>query len=57
MYKITVSWAMALFLSDNLRHAKINFKEYVTSRTTVEFFIDDADAIRAENICKGWIKQ
>lgn len=57
MYKITVSWAMALFLTDNLNHAKIPFKSFVTTAATVEFVINDADAIRAENICKGWIKQ
>ena len=57
MYKITVSWAMALFLTDNLNHAKIPFKSFVTTTATVDFVIDDADAIRAENIYKGWIKQ
>lgn len=57
MYKITVSWAMAFFISDNLRHARIDFKEYVTSRTSVDFIINDADAIRAEKICKGWKKE
>lgn len=44
-------------LTDNLNHAKIPFKSFVTTTATVDFLIDDADAIRAENIYKGWIKQ
>jgi hypothetical protein len=56
MLKFTASWAMALFLTDNLNYAKIPFQSYVTSRTTVEFFTDDANAERVENICKGWVK-
>jgi hypothetical protein len=56
MLKFKASWAMASFLTDNLNYAKIPFQSYVTSRTTVEFFTDDANAERVENICKGWVK-
>lgn len=56
MYKIIVSWPYASFISDNLNHEKIPFQLYVTSWTKAEIHINDADAVRAENICKGWTK-
>lgn len=57
MFELTVSWAMALYLSDNLRHAKIDFQSFVTSRTQVLFVINEKDLARAQKICGGWERQ
>lgn len=57
MVKFSANWAMALYLTDNLNYAKIPFKSFVTDRATVIFVFDDADAERAENMCKGLAKK
>ena len=56
MIRFTANWAMALYLSDNLRYAEIDFKSYVTDRATVIFEFSDADADRVKQICKGLAK-
>lgn len=53
MIKYIATWAHALYLSDILRHNKIDFTQYVTSGATVEFIFDDIDAGKAERLCKG----
>ena len=56
MIRFTANWAMALYLSDNLRHAKIDFKSYATDRATVIFEFSNADIERVKPICKGLAK-
>ena len=53
MIKYIATWAHALYLSDILRHAKIEFKQYVTGCATIEFVFNDSDAEKAEKLCKG----
>lgn len=53
MIRFTANWAMALYLADNLRYQKIDFKQYVTDRTTVIFEFSDTDRERVTKLCKG----
>jgi hypothetical protein len=57
MIKYVANWAMALYLTDNLNHAKINFKSYVTDRATVIFVFDKSDEKTVETLCKGLAKR
>lgn len=56
MIRFVANWAMALYLSDKLRHSKIDFKSYVTDRATVIFEFSNADMKRVKPICKGLAK-
>ena len=57
MVQYEANWAMSLFLTDNLNHAKIPFKLFVISTGKVIFEFDDADAERVAGMCKGLAKQ
>jgi hypothetical protein len=57
MTKYVATWAHALHLSDNLRHANVNFKLYVDNNGRVIFVFNDADATQAAKMCAGLAKK